>query len=277
MGKIENDKLVGGDAGESDDDDEEVKQIIELLKKGEITNIGPKPSTSQSTPSSTKPQVHAKPKSAFKLSKFKATMTSESSLARLTSPDSSSPNTPISFAGRSSPKLVAPQERQPKANPVMVPTATSRPSAIPESLPGPSRPSAHTNAYSRPSTSSTVIESSSKQNANSQAAAGLTSESFHPVYNPFSNIIDSPSFLPTGAIDSPEFQSMITDPSSLLQSNNKPSSSRPALSPKTQPMAQMVTERVVMSVEAKESKSINSATDKPEKKQRISRFMAERM
>lgn len=260
MGKLEDDKLIGGSAGESDDDmDEDVKQIIELLKKGEVTNIGPKPSASSS-----KPQVETQTsKPASKVSRFKAAMSSDSTSTTLTSPDSSGLTTPISVAERSSPKSATPQEHQLKANPIVVPTSTSRP---PTKLQfQPSRPSTSRNIASRPSASS----SSANQNTNSKTTASLTPESFHPVSNPFSNIIDSPSFLPAGIIESPAFQSMIIDPT---QSNS-------ATPPKSQPIAHRVTERpaVVMTNEVKESQPINRETVKPEKKQRISRFMAERM
>ena len=49
-GRLENDQLVGGDDGESasEAEDETVKEVLELLKKGEVHNMGPNvdPSTS---------------------------------------------------------------------------------------------------------------------------------------------------------------------------------------------------------------------------------------
>lgn len=274
MGKLEDGKLVGGEAGESGDEmEEEVKEIIELLKKGEVTNIGPQTSAAQSTQPSSQPQDETpalQPPS--KLSRFKAAIASDSSSPTLSSPSDSNFNTPISLTERSSPKL---------ATPIAVPTTVSRPPPKAQAQPTQSsRPSNTQTPGPHSSALKAAVEppslSSNNKDTNDRAAAGLTPESFHPVTNPFSNIIDSPSFLPAGIIESTEFQSMIIDPSKL---NNEPCSSTTALPKKASPTVQKVTERpaVVMTAEVKESKVINRDAPKPEKSRRISRFMAERM
>lgn len=49
MGKLVNDELAGGPSGDSGSEDEDVKEMIDALKKGNVQNIGP---TSQSVSSS---------------------------------------------------------------------------------------------------------------------------------------------------------------------------------------------------------------------------------
>jgi len=41
FGKLENDQLLGGPSGESGSDDDEMREISELLKRGAIQNVGP--------------------------------------------------------------------------------------------------------------------------------------------------------------------------------------------------------------------------------------------
>lgn len=282
MGKIEDGKLVGGDAGESDDDmDEEVRQIIELLKNGEATNIGPASEPSlRETESVTKPSA---PKPTSKVSKFKSAMVSGSSSATLASPVGSDVNTPISVTERSSPKLVTPQERLPRANPIAVPTSTSRPPSKAQTVFKPNQPQNRSlrvsNSHSSTPRPGPSKMDPSKQSATTSHESGLTPESFHPVTNPFSNIIDSPSFLPTGITESPAFQSMIIDPSASSKMSNKSSPLVGAAASKPQTMSQQVAERpsIIMTAEVTESKSASRETSKPEKKQRVSRFLAERM
>ncbi|KAI6109726.1 hypothetical protein F5141DRAFT_1116379 [Pisolithus sp. B1] len=49
MGNLVNDQLAGGPSGDSGSEDEDVKEMIDALKKGDVQNIGP---TSRSLPSS---------------------------------------------------------------------------------------------------------------------------------------------------------------------------------------------------------------------------------
>ena len=41
FGKLENDQLLGGPSGESGSDDDETREMTELLKRGAIQNVGP--------------------------------------------------------------------------------------------------------------------------------------------------------------------------------------------------------------------------------------------
>lgn len=149
-GRLENDKLVGGESGESasEPEDENVKEVLELLKMGEVRNVGPafgsatKPSASapnQSVLASSPARTHqplenidhlatssaqataeaeastSKPK----VSKFKLNRTSG---LRPALPDST-PSTPISTVGRSSPKL-------PEISPDGVDSSKSPPASV---------------------------------------------------------------------------------------------------------------------------------------------------
>ncbi|KAK7054632.1 hypothetical protein VNI00_003095 [Paramarasmius palmivorus] len=122
MGKIDSDgQLAGGDAGESggsEDENEAVQEVLELLKKGEVYNVGPEGdrvlhtvppggTASSSTPSQPPPftmpsePLPTKPKtSKFKLSRAQAGPPQSSE-----SPTLSGHSTPISTVERSSPKL----------------------------------------------------------------------------------------------------------------------------------------------------------------------------
>ncbi|KAF5373695.1 hypothetical protein D9758_000769 [Tetrapyrgos nigripes] len=118
MGKLDSDNnLVGRDAGESDSEpeNENVREVMELLRKGEVYNVGPNsdihsvPRSTTSELSATKPSLQAppftaptplpsKPKnSQFKLSRPQNKTSSMEA--------GSEPATPISVVGRSSPKL----------------------------------------------------------------------------------------------------------------------------------------------------------------------------
>lgn len=135
LGKLENSKLVGGEAGESDDEilenDENAREMLELLKKGEVTNIGPQsfsavvtpptpvaasaPTRPESIPStSDKPPAEpvAEPRASkpSKVSKFKLSL-AQSGPAQSSSPSTpaSGANTPTDLANRSSPKMTSPR------------------------------------------------------------------------------------------------------------------------------------------------------------------------
>ena len=116
VGRLEGDYLVGGEEGESasEPEDETMKEVLELLKKGDILNIGPDatPSTaSQSIGSGSRPSnipsivpeiASPTPSTANgKVSKFRLNRTPQ----RPVEPVDSTASTPISTSGRSSPKL----------------------------------------------------------------------------------------------------------------------------------------------------------------------------
>lgn len=132
-GRLEGDKLVGGEDSESasEPEDENAKELLELLKKGEVHNVGPAmnavapPSTlglpfsslstshtGSATLSSTSTSVQipadpVTPRSQPKVSKFKLNRAYNQAPRATPGPASpdSVPNTPISHVSRSSPKL----------------------------------------------------------------------------------------------------------------------------------------------------------------------------
>ncbi|KAJ7087767.1 hypothetical protein C8R44DRAFT_26785 [Mycena epipterygia] len=128
IGKLDSDNhLVGGDAGESGSDEEDdaaMQEIMELLKKGEVYNLGPdgnmihavppsKPpaGTSVATTDAPPPPSSRKPPT----SKFKLARSGQRPFAAApSSPNVSDSPTPPSNAARSSPKLSTPiAESQP--------------------------------------------------------------------------------------------------------------------------------------------------------------------
>ncbi|KZT71272.1 hypothetical protein DAEQUDRAFT_644807, partial [Daedalea quercina L-15889] len=128
MGKLENGQLIGDDS--DDDVTQEAKEIVELLSRGEVTNVGPQPSSnSNAVPLSTAafsgvPAPHpglqqgtpaTAPKS--KVSKFKLSLV-EAERQDSASPISPSLETPRTTSVRSSPKMSSP----PPATPIAVPT-----------------------------------------------------------------------------------------------------------------------------------------------------------
>ncbi|KAF7338074.1 hypothetical protein MVEN_02031900 [Mycena venus] len=155
MGKLDSDnRLIGGDAGESGSDEEgdaDMQEIAELLKKGEVYNLGPDgnylhmvppnpPAASTATipPPVTTPE--GPPPSSRKppTSKFKLARSGRTPAAALPSPDASGSSTPTSSAPRSSPKLSTPVTETPSSS---NPTVLS--STVVEKLP----PSANTTAF----------------------------------------------------------------------------------------------------------------------------------
>ncbi|KAF9819761.1 hypothetical protein IEO21_01852 [Rhodonia placenta] len=127
MGKLEDDHLVGE---ESDDDEAEARAIVELLSKGEFTNIGPQstafpghatssiPTALPATESSETPVSQRKPSKA---SKFKLSLAQPQEPSKPGQP-SSTLDTPVSTMERSSPKLTSPGP----GTPIAVPTSSSR-------------------------------------------------------------------------------------------------------------------------------------------------------
>ena len=138
MGKLEDGQLVGGDAGDSDGEldtaDENTRAMLEMLRNGKVTNIGPRPaavpgspaanelpgSTSTKVPSAADkvppPQAVAQPQPS-KVSKFKLAVTHPSTPSSHAQPSgsglSSSLSTPVNTADRSSPKFPSPGDSTP--------------------------------------------------------------------------------------------------------------------------------------------------------------------
>ncbi|KAF5331124.1 hypothetical protein D9619_005372 [Psilocybe cf. subviscida] len=198
-GKLDDDgKLIGGeDDSASEEEDQGIQEVLELLRKGEVYNLGPdgkyihavrpnpnlkqgsnnftpSPSSAESSvpgPSSSSPTAASLPPPAVrpKVSKFKADRTAAgrpgpSSLSiaeptpQLNLSDIRSPSvTPVSHAGRSSPKM--------DTSTVTVPVATA-PSTI--RSPVPTKPPAQLQPQpqSQPSPFSMIVESPSFPNLN---------------------------------------------------------------------------------------------------------------
>lgn len=261
MGKLENGQLVGSGSDESDEDDN-IREIVEMLKNGEFTNVGPDSPlvvTKETLPSST-PIIPSTssiwpvvPKSQSKVSKS-AIMRSQGHLqvpvkSPLFSPTSSGPGTPITLTERSSPKVMSPQ------------SATTVPSP-PFSSPQADKDAPFTPQYSSHSPSNPNIPNT-----------GMPSM-----------IIDSPSFLNAGeslGMEPQSCQSMIID------SSIPPITPYSTLSPSTlhtppqhsNPGTYSVTERpsVVMASEVRESTGTNRQSVPSGHGKKISRFLAERM
>ncbi|PPQ73599.1 hypothetical protein CVT26_010497 [Gymnopilus dilepis] len=162
-GKLDDDgKLVGAEVDSaSEDEDAAVQEVLELLRKGEVYNLGPEGDYLHIVPpqgSSTDPQAGvsapstqkevSKPSSELpppsmrsKTSKFKASRaaagrpptSNQASISGAHSPDSRSPSiTPVSHVGRSSPKLDTPtvlspdvEKRAPLSGQIQGPAKTS--------------------------------------------------------------------------------------------------------------------------------------------------------
>ena len=211
-GKLDSDgKLVGGEADSaSEDEDPALQEVLELLKKGEVYNLGPDgnyihtipprsnpwTATSTSTSSSNESASATQslpPSRRSQTSKFKPTRPAEERL-NASSPipipsthELPSPSTtPTSHAGRSSPKLeaIAPQvyERNPLSNPASLSLsfATGNSAKLPFSMivDSPSFPVPQerpvvppTVIPSRPGLSPTTTESSRSQAPQSNEAS----------------------------------------------------------------------------------------------------------
>ncbi|KAJ7905805.1 hypothetical protein B0H14DRAFT_2661703 [Mycena olivaceomarginata] len=134
MGKLDSDnRLVGPEAGESGSDEEDyaaMQEITELLKKGEVYNLGPDgnylhtvpPNLPATSPPVVQPSVatpDGPPPSSRKpsASKFKLARSGRPPAATPLSPGASRSSTPTSNVGRSSPKLPPPSAEDPSSTP----------------------------------------------------------------------------------------------------------------------------------------------------------------
>ncbi|RDX56501.1 hypothetical protein OH76DRAFT_1425989 [Lentinus brumalis] len=274
LGKLEDDMLVGGEEGESDDEiHPAAKEMLEMLKKGEVVNVGPTApaniagavraaATSQPTTSNgdVSPEISAttssvsneapvahKPK-VSKVSQFKMSF-SEPSVVRGPVSPGSALVTPTNTNPRSSPKLPSLA-----GTPIAVPTRTSY-------VAGPSK-----NApVRRPAEMPGMIVDSPSFPApgvlTSPSFPGADSSSSTPAFN--SMIIESPSFLSS---------------SSTVIGTSAPSS-LPATPPAGTPVSASVVERrpiVASQVRESTSTTSRSADSTPTERKKVSRFLAQR-
>jgi hypothetical protein len=146
-GKLENGKLVGpAEDSASEDEEAQARELIDMLQRGELSNLGPNPlfvpgsvgdpgpSTIASAPSSARPPVSSGSVKERTKHPLLAQLSQSSQ-----SPSPSPLPTPITMVGRSSPKMESAPiptpvgsrvvERAPQArgNPIAVPTKNSKP------------------------------------------------------------------------------------------------------------------------------------------------------
>ena len=234
LGKLESGQLVGC----PEDSDDDLKEIMELIKQGEVENLGPNlPNGSSTQPverdvSSLPPPKARNKTSRFKISRGGALPPPERTVEncpsigvepptpvalnvterelnlrletdqRTSSPSPSSvPDTPLNMVERSSPKL--PSGDISPATHILPPTRLSRKPA------GPSQPTTPTVRESAPA--SGIVREKTPTPSKTQPPAVIDSPSFKP---PPSMAIDSSSFaLPIGhnavfpsmIVDSPDF------------------------------------------------------------------------
>ncbi|KAI0636688.1 hypothetical protein C8Q77DRAFT_1050663 [Trametes polyzona] len=203
LGKLEDGQLVGGEEGESEDElDPQAKEMLEMLKKGDVVNVGPtlstnspvvptatSPSTSQTQSTPAEPPAGAVPAPKPKLSKvsqFKMAM-GQSTPPRSPASSDSSASTPLTSVERSSPKLGSRS-----GTPIAVPTKTSRPRPAASSSQAPPR--------LPPQMPGMIVDSPSfpAPGPSSQAAGKRPMQMT-------GMIVDSPSFPAPGIIPSPSF------------------------------------------------------------------------
>jgi len=207
-GKLENGQLIGGEAGESEDEMEgpvySQEEILKLLSEGGATNIGPAPARPEHTPhqATLRPPVLSAPvaervsKSAFqsrqRISPSKDSPVSDQSTAY--SPSSFTLSTPVAVTEISSPKTGAPipPPPAPKAGtpltvrkPAMAARVTERP---------------------RPAFNVRKVAESSPRNTN------VAMDSLPPI----SGVIQSPSFSSDTPGAASPFQSIIVESPSFL-------------------------------------------------------------
>ncbi|KAJ6525712.1 hypothetical protein B0H19DRAFT_1198549 [Mycena capillaripes] len=161
LGKLDSDnRLVGGESGSDEEDDGAMQEIMELLKKGEVYNVGPDGNFLHTVPPAPKPSANGvatppatpggPPPTSRKpqASKFKLARSGQRFSAP--SPDTSDPSTPPSTAARSSPKLP-----EPMAESLLTTPSSTRPNVLSSTVFEKSPPSANT------SFSSMIIDSPS--------------------------------------------------------------------------------------------------------------------
>ena len=246
-GRLENDKLVGGDAGESasEPEDENVKEVLELLKQGQVHNIGPtfdstaKPSASgpsQPLPLSP-PAPYRWPSEAFGLSATSGAQTTREVLV------------PTPKSKTSKFKLNRTVGLRPVAGSTLLDSSISTPvSTVERSSP------------KLPTTSTDGVE---------HGPSFTSSPVLHPPSAQFSTVIDSPSFPQPTVVVSPSFPPPRQKPSSDVTLNVSAAPERRLDRPPT-----------VMSAAVLESPGNRIGTGarvEEGKAKKVSRFLSERM
>ncbi|KAJ7047103.1 hypothetical protein C8F04DRAFT_1062683 [Mycena alexandri] len=143
VGKLDSDdRLVGGEAGESgseDEDDAVMQEIVELLKKGEVYNLGPDGDFIHTVPPPKPPATEAPPVAAPMplpptsrkppTSKFKLARAGQRPFSAPSASEVSDSSTPTSTVARSSPKLPSMAESRSTTASVLSSTVVEKPSA----------------------------------------------------------------------------------------------------------------------------------------------------
>ncbi|PIL24251.1 hypothetical protein GSI_14004 [Ganoderma sinense ZZ0214-1] len=266
LGKLENGNLIGGEQGESDEDIEPAaKEMLEMLKKGEVVNVGPSlPPDVLVTDSDPAAQASAGPSTPStkpsRVSQFKNSLTvSSTPTSSAPSSPGSSLSTPLTTIERSSPKL-SPSGGTPV--PVPIPTNSSQFAS----------PWSQKFAEKRPVQMPGMVVDSP-----SFPAPGIVRSSSFP------GPTDGPAFQSV-IIDSPSFHSpastLVGTPASAgpLSSStpNLPSPSTPTI---TIPLSASVLERrpvVASEVRGSVPAGSRSGGATPAKERKVSRFRAER-
>ncbi|KAH9945858.1 uncharacterized protein BXZ73DRAFT_86112 [Epithele typhae] len=251
LGKVEGGNLIGGE------DDHAAKEVLEMLKRGEVTNLGPTPSDTASngstssaepSPSTALPRTpRAKPS---KISQFKKALTEPNTPASPSAPGSSLP-TPVNSTGRSSPK-----SSYLSGSPIAVPSKT--PFAAGSSQRSPE--AASVQAMQMPGM---IVASPSFP-----GPAGRTA------FAPMDMVLESPSFSSPGS-------TVVGTPVSSTSSGLGSRATSPAGMPLSGPMSASVLERrrPIVSTEVREAGPgvSRSAGPTPTREKKVSRFLAERM
>ncbi|CDO73566.1 Glycosyltransferase Family 22 protein [Trametes cinnabarina] len=281
LGKLENGQLVGGDDGESDDElDPQAKEVLEILKKGEVVNVGPTipaggiPGTSPSTPVPAQPATAPKPKPS-KVSQIKMSL-GQSTPPQTPSSPSSSLTTPVSNLERSSPKLGSRG-----GTPIPVPTKTSRPPSSSSKRPEqhlPQMPGMFVDSPSFPGAAQPAQMPGMIVDSPSFPAPGQRSRASgkQPMQMP-GMVVDSPSFPAQGivansaVIESPSFTSPSFTVGGAPVSGIPPSAAtRASATPRT-PVGATVLERKPPSVGVVKDSHVNGAqTDSAAPKKKVS-------
>ncbi|KAH8106821.1 hypothetical protein BXZ70DRAFT_915252 [Cristinia sonorae] len=202
-GKLENGQLVGGEAGESEDEIEGPQlsqdEILKLLSEGAATNIGPAPGSSQKPAIPTtvsQPRLVVSPQISKTLSAASVDSPISDS-STVYSPASTGASTPIALVGRSSPKVSTPMTPSPPvARPAMGSSVVERPRQL--------------------VTNGTIVERPARSSQPSSPKV---------VYPPISSVIESPSFSEKPSGTTP-FQSVIIESPSFTTAS--PAEASPA-------------------------------------------------
>ena len=277
MGKLEDGQLVGD---ESDDDvTEEARAIVELLSRGEVTNVGPQPNIASSSrvriasqpqpiASGSADSLSAATKSRSKVSKFKLNI-AQAGRRDSSPPISPSFPTPQMNSDRSSPKLSSP-------SPLLVPTPTPRHAAgrphvadvdIPESI---RRRAAHGQMPSM------IVDSPSFRSPHAAQMPGMIVES--PSFNSSASSATLRPSMPSMIVESPDFP---PPASTRIASTTQPIQivPRSMSTPLNRSTAGTRRPGMVMEAEVKESFPSPRRGEVPEQggTKRVSKFKAERV